>query len=458
MHQQFFKGDKHWLTRHRKRALTLAALTIIVCCLFFLTGSFTTKGSDQDRQESMGSLSRSRGYNRAFCASQLLPKVPLVRATVASIYELAAAFSDAGTAHGELVRGVRAVFDIDITVGRLTVPAPFRPRALAMFPALDGTDEAQQLRRLESQPVVTVQNRHTHDMTYFNNIRRFRPGAEAPLTREDEEKIRVLFSAGATPEECDFCSVERTAVDTFGRKEGPAAYTAANIAKVSAWHTLIVARRHNPLDLDVPGLVDMLNQSAAWFEEVARTDPSQQFGNLICDVGKRASASQVHMHFQAWTTRAQFSAGFARMHAAAQLYEERHDASYWAALIEAHAAAGLVLRVGSAYVFPHLCPAKEKEVLVIDPRPTQDFFRAAALVMVALREQAGTRSLSMGAALPYPQRRGDADMPALLRIVDRGNPLDARGDTGGFEYFTSPYVGSDPYTVLAALRRGLALP
>lgn len=350
---------------------------------------------------------------------------------------------------------VKDIFDVDVSLAQLVVPPAFEKKAVALFPALTGGPK-QVLSAIERQHVVTVTNRVTAETTYFNEIRRFRPGAEQPLSAEAEREIRAMYDLGANPDDCDFCSRVRTAQDRFGRVEGRLSYSAANIAKMGRWHALIVSKHHNPIDYTEDDIVDMLELSNQWFTRVVEEESSYLYWNVACDIGKRASASQVHLHFQLTAGKAGYATGFQRLYLDAARYAAAHNSSsYWDALIAAHATAGLALTIDDAHVLAYLSPAKEKEVMVIAPELSSGFTKAVALVMTALRDAGQARAMSFGMALPpvvAPVDGDVPDMPAVFRVIDRGNPLDPRGDTGAFEYYGSPYVGADPYRVMSWLK------
>ena len=42
------------------------------------------------------------------------------------------------------------------------------------------------------------------------------------------------------------------------------------------------------------------------------------------------------------------------------------------------------------------------------------------------------------------------DLPPIVRIVDRGDPMSRPSDIGAMELYGTPIVGSDPYEVVAA--------
>ncbi|RNF08940.1 uncharacterized protein Tco025E_07063 [Trypanosoma conorhini] len=354
----------------------------------------------------------------------------------------------------------REVFERLYTVrndsARLSIMPEFRARAEKMFSAYAGSRE-ELLRAIENQQVVEVRNVVTGETALFNSIRRFRPGGGGGNGGDAKERMSVskLYTEGSGADLCDFCDKQRTAHDIFGRITGKHAYTAANVAKLSKWHGLIITNVHNPLLFDADVIADIIAVSHRWFKRAHREDLLYVYPNLICDVGKRASASQIHFHVQMALTRGHYFAGIDQLQRAAVQYSERHGTSYWDELVLVHQMLGLAVRVGNSTVLSSVCPRKERELFVLSKDPEDpSFARAVALALMTLRDAAGVHSFSFAISYPPLDTSNNYSLgkiPAIFRVIDRGSALDPRSDTGALEYFGSTYIAADPYAIIPHL-------
>ena len=84
----------------------------------------------------------------------------------------------------------------------------------------------------------------TGEGAVFNSLRAQRPGLKVKNGKNQLEKL-IKNSA----ENCDFCNPEKsTPEDSFGRVKGKFCITAANLAKYDAWSSLLIFKKHNPLE------------------------------------------------------------------------------------------------------------------------------------------------------------------------------------------------------------------
>ncbi|ESL09022.1 hypothetical protein TRSC58_03265 [Trypanosoma rangeli SC58] len=347
------------------------------------------------------------------------------------------------------------MYTIRTDCARLSILPEFRAKAEEMFSAYGGPRE-HLLRAIENQQVVEVHNLVTGETALFNNIRRLRPGSGSGGSNAKERSaVSKLYTEGSGADLCDFCSKQRTAQDIFGRITGTHSYTASNVAKLSKWHSLIITNLHDPLALDADIIADVIAVSHRWFKRAHREDPLYVYPNIICDVGKRASASQVHFHAQMVLTRDRYFAGIDLLQRVAVEYLERHGTSYWDELVRVHHMLGLAVRVGNCAVFSNLCPRKERELFVLGKDPEDpSFARAVALALLTLRDAVGVHSFSFILSYPPLDRSNNYNLgriPAILRVIDRGSALDQRSDTGALEYFGSTYIAADPYAIIPHL-------
>lgn len=58
--------------------------------------------------------------------------------------------------------------------------------------------------------------------------------------------------------------LRNTAEDTFGRVESEHSFTAANTFKLDSWHTLILLKKHHPLNWTYVEYSDLMNTAQKW--------------------------------------------------------------------------------------------------------------------------------------------------------------------------------------------------
>jgi len=396
-----------------------------------------------------------------------------------SVQELAKAIADGRDDHGGaldgsastvLGDGFNRLFTISRRTTNVVVPPAFQDRVKGMFAAYPGG--TAKLDFIEKQTIVTTYNRMTEEYSLFNEVRRYRPGYQERLSADKDAEVNdaIMKSAGAAT--CDFCSVERTAEDVFGRVFGQHCYTASNVAKYEKWHSLLIAKEHHPLNITRDMMVDYIETAHAWFAQVHRRDPTARFPHIMFDAGARASASQPHQHLQMSMTANRYFTRAEHTRLAAVDYYEGHYAagpdgepaasghSYWADLVSAHEGLGLALRFNRSAVLSYITPIKERELVVVTESSHSPCFGALIAAAVnSLTDGVGTRAFSMAVTLePYGvpvtrrgRRAANVPYPALARIVDRGSPLDQRSDVGAMEFYGANNIGADPYSAVPHL-------
>ena len=367
------------------------------------------------------------------------------------------------------------MFEVEDNKARVFIPTLFEDRVRSMFAAYPGGTSSN-LDFVQKQTVTVTRNKFTEESSMFNELRRYRPGYQEKLSAELDEKVRSEYESGKGSDVCDFCSGNRTAEDIFGRMESTHCYTASNVAKYETWHALVISRTHNPIDVTVAGVVDYLDTAARWFHAAHQQDQEAIFPHLMWDAGSRGSASQTHQHMQLILKKSRYlnKVEVGRIQAAS--FQELHPSkNYWAELVKAHVSLGLglFLHSGTVAIISHVCPIKEREVLVVSLHPPsssdngQDkddegdekrrrrhhFAEAIHLVLRTLIDDVGTRSFSLAVTFePLVRSSSLRSVPfGVARIVDRGSPLDKRSDVGAMEFFGANNVGADPYHIMPLL-------
>ncbi|QYJ15627.1 hypothetical protein Rxycam_01452 [Rubrobacter xylanophilus DSM 9941] len=344
----------------------------------------------------------------------------------------------------ELPPGERAlagrIFEVSGATGRLVPPETMHPWIESSFGSVEAVRE---------QRIVRVTNRFTLEGTLFNSLRASRP-LDARTETDLEEEI-------AATEGDPFCRPEEgTPENVFGRVRGRYATTAANIAMYDAYHGVIVFDDHDPLHLTSEKVSDYVEVGLAWHRRVLETDPEYRYLFLMWNCLWRAGGSILHGHAQTVATRGPHYPKVERLRRAAAVYRAEHGSDYFKDLLRVHEFLGLsVPASGEAAAFASLTPIKEKELVVIGASPEDEALKHSVGVLLELFvRRLGVVSFNVAFCLPPagPTPEDWSGFPAVVRIVDRGDPASRTSDIGAMELYAAPVVASDPFRVAEALR------
>jgi len=331
------------------------------------------------------------------------------------------------------------LFEAILTEGSTDPPPTLEPWLRDTFGSVDA---------VRHQRLARVTNLVTLDSTVFATLRSRRPvdGGENP---------RMLAGEIAATAGDPFCDPEhRTPADTFGRVRGTRMVTAANAALADAHHAVLVFDHHDPLVLDAGLVRDLFDTGRAWAERARADDAAADRYLLIWNCLWRAGGSIIHGHAQAFLGRGRPHAALDRFLRDATAYRKAHGGDLVADLVAAHRDLGLARDLGGGVTgIAHLTPVKERELLVVG-RPGMDerdpaFADAAWRALSVYRDRLGVRSFNL-ALWRSPLADGADEIPPMVRIVDRGDPMTRASDIGAMELYGTPIVGSDPYDVIAA--------
>lgn len=331
------------------------------------------------------------------------------------------------------------LFDVDVTVGQLVLPEHMRRWVERYFDSIEA---------VRSQRIVKVTNRWTLDATLFNELRARRPlEARIPVELADE-----LARTAPDP----FCEPEyNTPEDVFGRLRGKQVVTASNIAKYDGLHGVIIFREHDPLAFDEELVREALLIAQEWFERAHALDSEAVYPLFMWNCLWKSGASIPHGHAQVSVTRRQHYGKVERERRAASAYRGATARSYFADLYAVHEALGLGRRVNGVGVYANLTPLKEKEVILVAEQFDDDLARIMYRVVRCLVDDLRVTSFNLVAWIPplAPTPEDWLDMPVIVRVVDRGDPLSRTSDFGAMELYAASVVASDPFRVAEVLWR-----
>lgn len=348
-----------------------------------------------------------------------------------------------------LERPLRAIAErlmyIDVVTGLTDPPAPMEPWIVRQFGSLAA------VRR---QTIVKITNRLTLEGAVFNLVRSMRPSEPTGGDAELEEWIAGELAA------LDLFSrpLQDTTADTFGRIRGRFCTTAANVARCDGWHGLVIFDEPHPLRFGREQLRDYLEVALRWLGAAHQRDPAAIYPAIFWNCLPKSGATQMHGHMQLALAHGMHYARVEQWRRAAATYRQRYGANYFDDLYALHAALGLALPAGPGLRrFAHLTPLRNHETVILHAQEALAVPAALAdLIYDSLRaliERRAVRAFNVTIALPpFGAHRAWRDVPAIVRLVDRGNPLTRRSDWGAFEMFLMGCVLTDPYDTAAAVR------
>lgn len=305
------------------------------------------------------------------------------------------------------------------------------------------------------QEIVQVTNLVSLDTALFSPLRARRP-IDGAASRDGGGLAIQMMTAGDDP----FCRpLEATPANVFGRIRGVRAMTGANAAAADAHHAVIVFDRHDPLAFDGETVADVLRVGRDWAAAARAQDREAVNYLLIWNCLWRAGASIVHGHAQVLLGRGRHHGALERLRRESAEYREQHGAGYVEDLVAVHRDLGLVRELDGVSVVASLTPAKERELLVVGS-PGEDerdahFSDALGRTLVAYRDVLGVQAFNL--ALLRPPLGGELepgwrDLPPIVRLTDRGDPMSRSSDIGAVELLAgSAVVGCDPHDMMALL-------
>ncbi len=303
---------------------------------------------------------------------------------------------------------------------------------------------------VQRQKVVKLTNRWTLESSLFNELRAHRP-LEARIPSALAEEI-----ARSHPDPFDDPE-GNTPEDVFGRVRGEYAITASNIAKYDGFHGVVIFDEHDPLAFTEDSVIGALDVAAEWLRKAHESDFEAVYPFIMWNCLWKSGASIPHGHAQMSLTKGMHYGKVELLRQAAVRYRTQHGASYFDDYFRLHEALGLGFRHGEVCTIAHLVPLKEKEIVLFGPTLDETLKRALYCALASLTDDLGVTSFNLTVAMPPLEKTDEdwSDFPVVVRMVDRGDPMNRTADFGAMELYASSVVSSDPFRVAATLHRCL---
>lgn len=329
-------------------------------------------------------------------------------------------------------------FFVDTTVGKLVAPESMHGWITKNFGSLD---------KVANQKIVKVTNLLTMEGSLFNEIR-----ASRPMDCQVNQEVRqIIENSVGDP----FCKPEEgTPSDSFGRVNGSQSITASNIAKYDGFHGLVIFKEHNPLAVNRDAIADYFETGFKWSDEAHRADPESKYYFFMWNCLWKSGASIIHGHAQMTLTKGMHYPKVESLRRIAADYRSRFKSNYFDDLFQVHQNMDLAWEwEGGVKGLAYLTPIKEKEILLWSDKPGQALYHA---VHAALEKYMGLCVSSFNLVLYVPPivETGEdwSQFPALVRIVDRGDPNNKTTDFGAMELYAASVISSDPFRVADVMK------
>jgi hypothetical protein len=330
------------------------------------------------------------------------------------------------------------IFHITSSIGRLNPPPSMHNWIEAQFGSVEAVLE---------QRIVRLTNLVTMEGALFNGLR-----SQRPMVIERPKELEELIA-----EDLDgpFCRpLEGTPEDFFGRVEGNYSVTASNIAKFDGLHGVVIFDEHDPLTFSEERIGDYIDTAMAWAERARGMDEEARYLFFLWNCIWRAGASIVHGHAQVILGRDMHYAKVEHLRRAALDYRKATGSNYFDDLYRVHHVLGLGLHVDGVRVLVYLTPIKEKEIFLISQELDDSLKSSIYQVLECYVRGLGVSSFNLVICMPPmgPVEEDWSGFPVLVRVLDRGDPMNRTADMGAVELYASSVVSSDPFRVIEVLR------
>lgn len=341
-----------------------------------------------------------------------------------------------------------AIFTITSHPAKVVIPDTF---AVKVKKWLGNKEDL--FRWVKAQTVMFIYNEYTREQNVYNPLREKRPMGIPP--RPEREYVEELVQK--TQPSCDFCKYKlNTAEDTFGRIESEHSFTAANTFKLDSWHTLILTKKHHPLNWTYVEYRDMISTAQKWLSRAYEQNSRYKYPMFVWDLLPHAGASQVHPHIHGFLDADRYQGAIENWRVGADEYNEDYPSqNYFSDLVTVHAALGLAVKYGNAVAIASILPKKDNEVIVFSESASEDFFKLQYYVYRAFIDDMQKLCYSSGFALPSMDNDNKGKLPAYVRAITRGAVEEIRSDISSLELFTSQNANTDPYKLIKYIRESI---
>ncbi|XP_042887639.1 uncharacterized protein LOC122263320 [Penaeus japonicus] len=317
-------------------------------------------------------------------------------------------------------------------------------------------NDAALVEKVHHQHLIHVFHPLTSEHTVYNPVR-----ASRPMPTQEMDLFEWIEKLSAdSKKNCDFCMYKKnTAVDRLGRDDESDTARVTNTFKVEAWHSMVVTKHlHHPLNFTRELMSHFFEAAMAWVYDVSEAESNYIYPNIAWDTLHHAGASQIHPHIHMMMAPDHYYGYFELLRSAAQRYYEDTGENYFNAVLEVHAALGLVVRYGRAVAIPTLTGKADLEVMFLSETPNEDFYHLIFHTISAYHDTFTQLCKGFAGAMPALGTSEEASrgrIPTIAKLISRGDCTSLRTDYSTFEIFQIVYRIYDPWRVAAAIRKAI---
>ncbi|XP_018027327.1 uncharacterized protein LOC108682635 [Hyalella azteca] len=307
------------------------------------------------------------------------------------------------------------------------------------------------LHKLHQQEVIHVSQHMTGEHVVYNPVRSHRP---MPHTAESGQML-VDRLALETQVACDFCNVDtRTAFDGFARHETNSSVRVSNTFKMERWHLMVVTKspHHHPTKMSRSLYTAFVSDAVLLAREIMATELNMSHPHLAWDTLPKAGASQMHPHIHVLAAPLRYYGFTELLREAGEVHYRSTGRNLFNSMLEVHWSLNLTASYGDATALAMLSGKGDLEVMVLSEEPGNDLYSLMYFVTKAYHDSFEQYCYSLVMSWHGDKKSNVGVMPAMARIMSRGDCSSPRADYSSFEIYQAVYRQHDPWEVINAVR------
>jgi len=220
---------------------------------------------------------------------------------------------------------------------------------------------------------------------------------------------------------------------------------------------MVIFNEFNPLKFSKEQVIDYIDVAGEWAKRAQAERPQAKYFLFVWNCLCRAGASIVHGHAQMMLTEGKHYAKIEGLRRAALDYRQNYGSNYFTDLFRVHHSVGCALDKGGVKILASLTPFRDNEVILMSDELNLSLKERIYEVLTCLRDRIGVVSFNLGLITPPLAETEESwdGFPAMVRVLDRGNPNSRASDVGGVEIYAASVVSSDSIELARQLRQHL---
>lgn len=275
----------------------------------------------------------------------------------------------------------------------------------------------------QKQNIIFIKDKILETEAIFNTIRKKRPQPQISPEQQNNK------------ENDPFCNYnDLTPIDEIGRLENESAITAANLAKMADYHSLIIFKKHEFKDINKDDFKNAITLTQKWFKKIKELDSQATTFILIWNYHYRAAASILHPHFQVLAYK-DIPQKILFWYRKFEEYQKEFKSEYLNDYFKIAQYLKISKNLENLKVWFSLTPFKEK-TLFLNGQGLENFWQVLTNLITT-----GTQSFNIFYIYSSPLIKN------FGFFVDRGEINKPNSDFGALEIFGLPVIAYDPLEI-----------